>query len=44
MVMESYFVTHDEAESPKRSKRKRVNLYDPNASDADKRYTEHYGL
>ena len=44
MVMESYFLTHDEAEGPKRGKRKRVGLYDPNAKESDKRYTEHYGL
>jgi len=42
--MESYLYTHEEAETPKRKKRKQVNLYDPNASDSDKRYTEHYGL
>ena len=42
--MESYFILHDEAENPKRGKRKRVNLYDPNANESDKRYQEHYGL
>jgi hypothetical protein len=44
MVMESYFVTHTPAKDKKRGKRKRVNLYDPNASKADKRYIEDYGL
>jgi hypothetical protein len=44
MVMESYFILHDEPESKKRGKRKRVNIYDPNASTSDKRYQEHYGL
>lgn len=44
MVMESYFILHDEADSKKRGKRKRVNLYDPNASKTDKRYQEDYGL
>ena len=44
MVMESYILTHDEAKSVKRKKRKRVNELDPNASKTDKRYQEHYGL
>ena len=44
MGVESYFILHDEAKGKKRGKRKRVNLYDPNASDSDKRYQEHYGL
>ena len=44
MVMESYFLTHDAAKGERRKKRKRVNLYDPNASEADKYYQEHYGL
>lgn len=42
--MESYFLTHTMAKDGKRKKKKRVNLYDPNASDSDKRYQEHYGL
>lgn len=44
MVMESYFLTHEMAKGKRRGKRKRVNEYDPNASEADKRYQEHYGL
>ena len=44
MVMESYLNTHTMAKDKKRGKRKRVNLYDPNASESDKRYQEHYGL
>ncbi len=44
MVMYSYFETHDMPAEVKRKKRKRVGEYDPNASKADKRYTDHYGL
>lgn len=44
MVMESYFHTHTMAKGKKRGKRKRVNLYDPNANEADKDYQNDYGL
>ena len=44
MGIETYYETYTLAKSPNRKKRKRVNIYDPNASEADKRYTEHYGL
>jgi hypothetical protein len=44
MAIETYYETYTLAESPNRKKMKRVNLYDPNASDADKDYMEHYGL
>ena len=44
MVMESYFITHTMAKDGKRKKKKRVNLYDPNADREDLDYQEHYGL
>lgn len=44
MVMYSYFEVYDPPKNRKRKKRVRVGEYDPNASKADKRYTEHYGL
>ena len=44
MTVDTYLDKYDLASSPNRKKRKRVNLYDPNADQSDKRYTEHYGL
>lgn len=44
MVMESYLETHDPAKPVQRKRRRRVNELDPNASKADKRYQEDYGL
>jgi hypothetical protein len=44
MGIETYYETYTLAETPNRKKRKRVNIYDPNASESDKRYQEHYGL
>ena len=43
-MVDTYFETHEELPEIKRKKRKRVGQYDPNASKADKRYKEHYGL
>lgn len=44
MAIKTYYETYTLAETPNRKQRKRVNIYDPNASESDKRYTEHYGL
>lgn len=44
MVNFSYFADHDPPTEVKRKKRRRVGEYDPNASKADKRYTDNYGL
>lgn len=44
MVMYGYYEYYDRTDDPKRKKRKRVNELDPNASKADKRYKDNYGL
>ena len=44
MVMFSYFATYDPPKEVRKKKRRRVGEYDPNASKADKRYTDNYGL
>lgn len=44
MPISTYLETYELANSPKRGKRKRVNIYDPNAKKADIDYQDHYGL
>jgi hypothetical protein len=44
MVMESYFEIHAPPAYPRRGKRKRANINDPNAKHADIAYQENYGL
>ena len=44
MVMESYFEIYDTPKSPRRGKRKRANINDPNADPRDIAYQENYGL
>jgi hypothetical protein len=44
MVMYSYFEIYDPPKVVRKGKRRRVGEYDPNASKADKRYTDNYGL
>jgi len=44
MVNYSYFETHDMPQDNRRKRRRRANEYDPNASRADIRYQDNYGL
>ena len=44
MVMEAYFEIHDYPAYPRRGKRKRANINDPNAKREDIAYQENYGL
>lgn len=42
--MQGYFEIYDPPVEVKKKKRRRVGEYDPNASKADKNYTNTYGL
>jgi hypothetical protein len=44
MIIDTYLSMYDLAKSPNRKKRKRANMYDPNANHSDIDYMEHYGL
>ena len=44
MINYSYFTTNGIPKKRRRSKRKRVSDYDPNAKKADKDYKDNFGL